>query len=105
MAYSALAIVLIAKGFLCVPIRAQENSMQTMTLTSLYDIADRQSRKVRVSEVALRAAEEGVAAAKSALLPSHYRNVLKHPVSNAVLHEIVFSCNHILCVHTCHQCQ
>ena len=70
MAYSALAIVLIAKGFLCVPIRAQENSMQTMTLTSLYDIADRQSRKVRVSEVALRAAEEGVAAAKSALLPS-----------------------------------
>ena len=70
MAYSALAIVLIAKGFLCVPIRAQENSMQTMTLTSLYDIADRQSRKVRVSEVALQAAEEGVAAAKSALLPS-----------------------------------
>ena len=70
MAYLALAIVLIAKGFLCVPICAQENSMQTMTLTALYDIADRQSRKVRVSEVALQAAEEGVAAAKSALLPS-----------------------------------
>ena len=70
MAYLALAIMLIAKGFLCVPICAQENSMQTMTLTALYDIADRQSRKVRVSEVALQAAEEGVAAAKSALLPS-----------------------------------
>ena len=70
MAYSALAIVLIAKGFLCVPICAQENTVQTMTLTALYDIADRQSRKVRVSEVALQAAEEGVAAAKSALLPS-----------------------------------
>ena len=70
MAYLALAIVLIAKGFLCVPICAQENTVQTMTLTALYDIADRQSRKVRVSEVALRAAEEGVAAAKSALLPS-----------------------------------
>lgn len=70
MAYLALAIVLIAKGFLCVPICAQENTVQTMTLTSLYDLADRQSRKVRVSEVALQAAEEGVAAAKSALLPS-----------------------------------
>ena len=70
MAYLALAIVLIAKGFLCVPICAQENTVQTMTLTALYDIADRQSRKVRVSEVALQAAEEGVAAAKSALLPS-----------------------------------
>lgn len=105
MVYSALAIVLIAKGFLCAPICAQENSVQTMTLASLYDLADRQSQKVRVSEVALQAAKEGVAAAKSALLPSHYRNVLKHPVSNAVLHETVFSCNHILCVHTCHQCQ
>ena len=70
MAYLALAIMLIAKGFLCVPICAQENTVQTMTLTALYDIADRQSRKVRVSEVALQAAEEGVAAAKSALLPS-----------------------------------
>lgn len=41
-----------------------------MTLTALYDLANRQSQKVRVSEIALRAADEGVAAAKSALLPS-----------------------------------
>ncbi len=42
----------------------------TMTLTQLYDLADQQSQKVKVSEVALQAADEGVAAAKSALLPS-----------------------------------
>ena len=41
-----------------------------MTLTSLYDLADQKSQKLKVSEVALRAAEEGVAAAKSAMLPS-----------------------------------
>lgn len=70
MVYSALAIMLIAKGFFCAPICAQENSVQAMTLASLYDLADRQSQKVRVSEVALRAAEEEVAAVKSALLPS-----------------------------------
>ena len=49
MAYLALAIVLIAKGFLCVPIRAQENSMQTMTLTSLYDLAEKVCHKPQVS--------------------------------------------------------
>lgn len=70
MAYSALAITLIAEGAFFVPICAQERAVQTMTLTTLYDLADRQSQKVRVSEVALRAADEGVAAAKSALLPS-----------------------------------
>ena len=41
-----------------------------MTLASLYNLADRNSQKVKVSEVALRAADEGVAAAKSAMLPS-----------------------------------
>ena len=41
-----------------------------MRLTTLYKLADQQSRKVRVSEAALRAADEGVAAAKSVLLPS-----------------------------------
>lgn len=45
-------------------------NVQTMTLTSLYDLADQKSQKLKVSEVALRAAEEGVAAAKSAMLPS-----------------------------------
>lgn len=70
IAYSALAIALIAEGAFCVPICAQEKAVQVVTLTTLYDLTDRQSQKVRVSEVALRAANEGVAAAKSALLPS-----------------------------------
>lgn len=70
MAYSALAITLIAEGAFFAPICAQEKAVQVVTLTTLYDLADRQSQKVRVSEVALRAADEGVAAAKSALLPS-----------------------------------
>ena len=70
MAYSALAITLIAEGAFFVPICAQERAVQVVTLTTLYDLADRQSQKVRVSEVALRAVDEGVAAAKSALLPS-----------------------------------
>lgn len=70
IAYPSLAIALIAEGAFCVPIRAQEKAVQVVTLATLYDLADRQSQKVRVSEVALRAADEGVAAAKSALLPS-----------------------------------
>lgn len=70
MVYSALAVALMAEGTFCVPICAQEKVVQTMTLSTLFDLADQQSQKVRVSEVALRAADEGVAAAKSALLPS-----------------------------------
>lgn len=70
MAYSALAIALIAEGAFFVPICAQERIVCTMRLTTLYKLADQQSRKVRVSEAALRAADEGVAAAKSVLLPS-----------------------------------
>lgn len=70
IAYSASAIALIAEGAFCVPICAQEKAVQVVTLTTLYDLTDRQSQKVKVSEVALRAADEGVAAAKSALLPS-----------------------------------
>lgn len=66
----ALAVTVIAKGFFCVQISAQEWSVQTMTLTELYDLADRQSQRMRISEVALQAADEGVAAAKSAMLPS-----------------------------------
>ena len=70
MVFFALAIVMIVEGAFCVPICAQESAVQTMTLTELYDLADRQSQRVRMSEVALQAANEGVAAAKSALLPS-----------------------------------
>ena len=49
---------------------AQGMSVHPMTLTELYKLADQNSQKVKVSEVALRAADEGVAAAKSAMLPS-----------------------------------
>ena len=45
-------------------------NVQTMTLSALYNLADQKSQKVKVSEVALKAADEGVAAAKSAMLPS-----------------------------------
>lgn len=93
MVYSALAIVLIAKGFLCVPICAQENSVQTMTLASLYDLADQQSQKVRVSEVALQAAEEGVAAVKSALLPSVDLSLQGSYTGNAYMLSRGFSSN------------
>lgn len=70
MVYSALAVALMAGEPCLMPIYAQDKAVQAMTLTALYNLADQQSQKVRVSEVALQAASEGVAAAKSALLPS-----------------------------------
>ena len=70
MVYSALAVALIAEGAFFVPVCAQERVVHTMRLTTLYNLADQQSQKIRVSEAALQAADEGVAAAKSALLPS-----------------------------------
>lgn len=85
MAYSALAITLIAEGAFFVPICAQERAVQVVTLTTLYNLADRQSQKVRVSEVALRAADEGVAAAKSALLPSVDLNLQGSYTGNAFM--------------------
>lgn len=93
MAYSALAITLIAEGAFFVPICAQERAVQTMTLTTLYDLADRQSQKVRVSEAALRAADEGVAAAKSALLPSVDLNLQGSYTGNAFMLSRGFSGN------------
>ena len=56
-----------------------------MTLTTLYNLADQQSQKVRVSEAALRAADEGVAAAKSALLPSVDLNLQGSYTGNAFM--------------------
>ena len=93
MAYSALAIALIAEGAFCVPICAQERAVQVVTLTTLYDLADRQSQKVRVSEVALRAADEGVAAAKSALLPSVDLSLQGSYTGNAFMLSRGFSTN------------
>ena len=85
MVYSALAVGLMAEGTFFVPICAQERAVQVVTLTTLYDLADRQSQKVRVSEVALRAADEGVAAAKSALLPSVDLNLQGSYTGNAFM--------------------
>ena len=93
MTYSALAVGLMAEGTFFVPICAQEKVVQTMTLTTLYDIADRQSQKVRVSEVALRAADEGVAAAKSALLPSVDLSLQGSYTGNAFMLSRGFSTN------------
>lgn len=93
MAYSALAITLIAEGAFFVPICAQERAVQVVTLTTLYDLADRQSQKVRVSEVALRAADEGVAAAKSALLPSVDLSLQGSYTGNAFMLSRSFSSN------------
>ena len=50
----------------CVPTYAQHK----MSLKSLFDLADRQNQRIKVSEAALKAAEEGVVSAKSAMLPS-----------------------------------
>jgi len=50
----------------CAPALAQHR----MSLQSLFGLADQQSQRIKVSEVALKAAEEGVASAKSAMLPS-----------------------------------
>ena len=93
MVYSALAVGLMAEGTFFVPICAQEKVVQTMTLTTLYDIADRQSQKVRVSEIALRAADEGVAAAKSALLPSVDLSLQGSYTGNAFMLSRGFSTN------------
>ena len=70
MVYSALAIGLMAEEAFFVPICAQARVVQVLSLTTLYSLADQQSQQVRVSETALRAADEGAAAARSALLPS-----------------------------------
>lgn len=93
MVYPALAITLIVEGAFSVPIYAQERAVQTMTLTTLYNLADQQSQKVRVSEVALRAAGEGVAAAKSALLPSVDLSLQGSYTGNAFMLSRGFSSN------------
>ena len=55
------------------------------SLQSLFDLADQQSQRIKVSEVALKAAEEGVASAKTALLPSVEFSVQGSYTGNAVL--------------------
>ncbi len=95
MVYPALAITLIVEGGLSVPICAQGRAMQTMTLTTLYNLADQQSQMVKVSEVALQAADEGVATAKSALLPSVDLSIQGSYTGNAfMLSRGCRSCSH-----------
>ena len=93
MVYPALAITLIVEGGLSVPICAQGRAMQTMTLTTLYNLADQQSQMVKVSEVALQAADEGVATAKSALLPSVDLSIQGSYTGNAFMLSRGFSSN------------
>lgn len=93
MVYSALAVGLMAERASFVPVCAQDKVVQVMTLTTLYNLADQQSQKVRVSEVALRAADEGVAAAKSALLPSVDLNLQGSYTGNAFMLSRGFSTN------------
>ena len=50
MVYSALAVALMAGEPCLVPIYAQDKAVQAMTLTALYNLADQQSQKVRVSQ-------------------------------------------------------
>ena len=64
--FCALAVLMIVGANCCAPASAQHK----MSLQSLFDLADQQSQSIRVSELALKAAEEGVASAKSAMLPS-----------------------------------
>ncbi len=64
--FCALTVSMIVGVGCCVPTYAQHR----MSLQSLFDLADQQNQRIRVSEVTLKAAEEGVASAKSAMLPS-----------------------------------
>ena len=93
MVYSALAVALIAEGAFFVPVCAQERAVHTMRLTTLYNLADQQSQKIRVSEAALQAADEGVAAAKSALLPSVDLSLQGSYTGNAFMLSRGFSAN------------
>lgn len=64
--FCALTVSMIVGAGCCVPTYAQHR----MSLQSLFDLADQQNQRIRVSEVTLKAAEEEVASAKSAMLPS-----------------------------------
>lgn len=83
----ALTVVAAVGAGGCVPMRAQ----QRMSLQSLFDLADQQSQRIKVSEAALKAAEEGVASAKTALLPSVELSVQGSYTGNAFMMSRGFS--------------
>ena len=66
-------------------------AQQRMSLQSLFDLADQQSQRIKVSEAALKAAEEGVASAKTALLPSVELSVQGSYTGNAFMMSRGFS--------------
>jgi len=85
----ALAVSMMVGANCCVHTYAQ----QRMSLQLLFDLADQQNQRIKVSEAALKAAEEGVASAKSALLPSVELSVQGSYTGNAFLMSRWFSTN------------
>ena len=79
--FCALTVSMIVGAGCCVPTYAQHK----MSLKSLFDLADRQNQRIKVSEAALKAAEEGVVSAKSAMLPSVELGVQGSYTGNAFL--------------------
>ena len=79
--FCALTISMIVGVTCCAPSYAQHK----MSLQTLFDLADQQSQRIMVSEAALKAAEEGGASAKSALLPSVEFSVQGSYTGNAFL--------------------
>lgn len=70
MIKSILFVSLLLAGGSSWAVAQTDGNLQTMTLSELYTLADQKSQKVKVSEVALQAADEGIEAAKSAMLPT-----------------------------------
>ncbi len=87
--FCALTVSMIVGADCCVPMYAQHK----MSLQSLFDLADRQNQRIKVSEAALKAAEEGVASAKSAMLPSVEFGAQGSYTGNAFLMSRGFSTN------------
>ena len=85
--FCALTVSMMVGVSCCVPTYAQHR----MSLQTLFDLADQQSQRIKVSEAALKAAEEGVASAKSALLPSVEFSVQGSYTGNAFLMSRGFS--------------
>ncbi len=85
--FCALTVSMIVGASCCVPSYAQHR----MSLQSLFDLADQQNQRIKVSEATLKAAEEGVASAKSAMLPSVEFSVQGSYTGNAFLMSRGFS--------------
>ena len=85
--FCALTVSMIVGASCCVPSYAQHR----MSLQTLFELADRQNQRIKVSEVTLKAAEEAVESAKSAMLPSVEFSVQGSYTGNAFLMSRGFS--------------